>query len=232
MMLWSTAAFAREYYVAKTGSDTNPGTLDQPFLTIQRAASVMVAGDTVYIRTGTYRETVRPANSGAPGAPITFQPYNGETVTISGADVIASNAWTVSSGSIYKTPLSFDLGDGANQVFLDGQMMIEAQWPNTTLDISHPLTAQVGDGSYVDGGAGLSTGTLTGLDLPVRPAGYWTGATLHISLFRADYHQGAGWDWKRSAASSSSTLGGGRLSPFRDSTSSRPAFPRTLTASI
>ena len=70
VILWSTAALARDYYVAKTGSDTNPGTLDQPFLTIQRAASVMVAGDTAYIRSGVYRETVRPANSGAPGAPM------------------------------------------------------------------------------------------------------------------------------------------------------------------
>jgi hypothetical protein len=150
-------AFARDYYIAKTGSDTNPGTLDQPFLTIQRAANVMVAGDTAYIRAGVYRETVRPANSGVPGGPITFQPYNGESVTVSGADVIASNSWSIHSGNIYKTILNWDLGEGANQIFLDGQMMTEARWPNTTLDVPRPTVALTGGGSYIDEASGVAT---------------------------------------------------------------------------
>src|SRR4051812_40928693 len=136
--------FARDYYVAKTGADSNPGTLAQPFLTIQRAANVMTAGDTVYIRTGVYREIVRPANSGVPGAPITFQPYNDEAVTVSGADQIAANSWAIHSGNIYKTVLNWDMGEGANQIFLDGQMMTEARWPNTSLDVSHPTLALTG----------------------------------------------------------------------------------------
>src|SRR4249920_2157465 len=47
----SSDALARDYYISATGSDTAAGTLAQPFRTIQRAASVMVAGDTAYIRT-------------------------------------------------------------------------------------------------------------------------------------------------------------------------------------
>jgi hypothetical protein len=47
-------AFSTIYYVANNGSDTNPGTITQPFLTIQRAQTAVVAGDTVYIRGGTY----------------------------------------------------------------------------------------------------------------------------------------------------------------------------------
>ena len=46
------------YYVATNGNDANPGTLDQPWKTIQKAANTMVAGDTVNIRNGTYREEV------------------------------------------------------------------------------------------------------------------------------------------------------------------------------
>ena len=84
--LGALPAWASEYYVSPSGSDSSPGTLSQPFLTIQKAASVMVAGDTAYIRAGIYRETVAPVNSGTQNAPIVFMPYNGESVTVSGAD--------------------------------------------------------------------------------------------------------------------------------------------------
>src|SRR5215475_12883312 len=99
-MMYCANAVAPNYYVATDGSDGNPGTLDQPFQTIQKAGSVVVAGDTVYVRAGTYRETVTPARSGTQMAPITFQPYNGESVTISGADLIPESSWTISSGNI------------------------------------------------------------------------------------------------------------------------------------
>ena len=55
---------ATTYYVATTGSNSAAGTLDQPFATLQQAASVAAAGDIVYIRGGTYNITT-PANSGA-----------------------------------------------------------------------------------------------------------------------------------------------------------------------
>ncbi len=42
------------YYVSGAGSDTNPGTIDQPFLTIPKAVSVAQLGDTIYVRGGTY----------------------------------------------------------------------------------------------------------------------------------------------------------------------------------
>lgn len=42
------------YYVSPTGLDTNPGTIDLPFLTIQRAQTACVPGDIVYIRGGNY----------------------------------------------------------------------------------------------------------------------------------------------------------------------------------
>src|SRR5262245_62143713 len=102
LLCGNVSAQARDYYVATTSRDTNAGTLAQPFLTISKAASVMVAGDRAFIREGTYRESVRPANSGTAAAPITFLPYAGERVTISGADIISTSAWSLSSGSTYK----------------------------------------------------------------------------------------------------------------------------------
>lgn len=47
-------AFSAKYYVAPTGNDTNSGTIQQPFLTIQRAQTAVSAGDTVWVRGGTY----------------------------------------------------------------------------------------------------------------------------------------------------------------------------------
>jgi parallel beta-helix repeat protein len=42
------------YFVSPTGSDSNPGTSAAPFLTIQKAADLVVAGDSVTVRPGTY----------------------------------------------------------------------------------------------------------------------------------------------------------------------------------
>jgi hypothetical protein len=75
------------YYVAPSGNDDNPGTVAYPWRTIQKAANTMVAGDTVYIRAGTYPEQVIPQNSGSAGQPITYAAYPGETAIIDGTHV-------------------------------------------------------------------------------------------------------------------------------------------------
>jgi parallel beta-helix repeat protein len=76
------------YYVATTGSDSNPGSEAQPWRTIQKAASTLVAGDTVYIRAGTYQERVEPLHSGSADHSIHYAAYPGDTVTIEGASLI------------------------------------------------------------------------------------------------------------------------------------------------
>ena len=65
ILLAAMNASAAVYYVAQTGgSDSNPGTESQPWLTISTAAAKMAAGDTVYVKNGLYNEQVKPANSG------------------------------------------------------------------------------------------------------------------------------------------------------------------------
>jgi hypothetical protein len=81
-------AQAADYYVDQNNagaSDSNPGTVDRPWKTITKANQTLTAGDTVYVRGGTYTSSnVAPANSGTASAYITYQSYPGETVTISG----------------------------------------------------------------------------------------------------------------------------------------------------
>jgi hypothetical protein len=73
-----------KYYVAMNGNDSNPGTIKQPFKTIQRAVNVSYAGDTIYIRGGIYNEQVKGLNSGMLGQWITIRNYNNENPIIDG----------------------------------------------------------------------------------------------------------------------------------------------------
>jgi len=75
---------ANNWYVAKTGSNSNPGTYALPFLTIQKAADYAIAGDTVFIRGGTYQLYVIFLNSGTNTSPITIMPYQSEIVIVDG----------------------------------------------------------------------------------------------------------------------------------------------------
>lgn len=78
---------ASAYYVSPSGSDSNPGTLAQPWQHINYAVSRLSPGDTLYVRGGTYSEKVTINVSGSAGSPITVQNYNGETPIISGSGV-------------------------------------------------------------------------------------------------------------------------------------------------
>lgn len=56
-MAASASAGAAEYFVSPTGADSNPGTTTAPFATLQKANDVAAAGDTVWVRGGTYYST-------------------------------------------------------------------------------------------------------------------------------------------------------------------------------
>ncbi len=55
LLFFSIPSFATTWYVAANGSDSNAGTKEYPFLTIQKAQSYVAPGDTVLIRGGIYR---------------------------------------------------------------------------------------------------------------------------------------------------------------------------------
>lgn len=90
-----------EYHVAKSGSDQNPGTADSPFLTINHAAQVADAGDTVIVHEGTYREWVRPRRGGRSDTRrITYTAAPGEYVKITGAEQVTG--WTDEGDGVWR----------------------------------------------------------------------------------------------------------------------------------
>ena len=123
-----------DYYVATDGDDENSGSIEQPFATIQKAADVMDAGDTCYIRGGTYYQSVEiDGLQGTLSAPVTFASYSGEAVILDGSQPLSelgSTGWTQHEGNIYKTTLDTDIW----QLYVDGELMISARWPNANLD--------------------------------------------------------------------------------------------------
>jgi hypothetical protein len=76
-------AIAIDYYIATTGSDQNNCSIKLPCKTISYASTKLGAGDTLFVRGGTYyldsAETVAVAATGSYGNPITIKNYTGET---------------------------------------------------------------------------------------------------------------------------------------------------------
>ena len=72
LLLLATNTLATDYYVSTKGDDKNTGTKRNPFLTIQKAADIMMPGDICYIAAGIYNESVFPKNSGTEDNPIIF----------------------------------------------------------------------------------------------------------------------------------------------------------------
>ncbi len=96
------------YYVSPTGSDSNPGTIAAPWLTIQHAASTVAAGSTVYVAAGTYVESINVTVSGTASAPITFIGEAGAIVSGSGLTPSTSQTqglWNIGSA----TPAGIDV---------------------------------------------------------------------------------------------------------------------------
>lgn len=84
-LLLAGPLLAGDFYVSTKGADTNPGTIDQPWRTIQKAAETLAPGDTAWVRGGRYRERVTLKVSGAPDQWVTLRAYQNEKPVIDGA---------------------------------------------------------------------------------------------------------------------------------------------------
>jgi uncharacterized protein YjdB len=103
-----TTGSGKSFYVAPTGSDSNPGTSAAPWLTIQHAASTVSAGSTVYVAAGTYNESINVTVSGTSSATVTFIGDSGAIVSGTGLTPSTSQTqglWNIGSA----TPAGVDV---------------------------------------------------------------------------------------------------------------------------
>ena len=148
-------AFGKEYHVSVNGNDRNEGTSGKPFRTINHAAQVAEAGDTITVHAGTYREWINPARGGDDDARrIVYRAAPGETVEIKGSEVISG--WKHEKDGVWKVAIpnaffgSYNpyqdtlFGDWFNrrgqihhtgEVFLNGKSMYEKE---NIEEIFHP----------------------------------------------------------------------------------------------
>ena len=121
-LMYAVTGYAANRFVATTGNDTTGnGTIGNPYKTITKGFSVALAGDTIQVRGGTYRESVAlVGKSGNAGNPITLTSYTNETAILSGLDV-KTLTWTTNSG-ISNVWVATYTGGTFEQMFVDGRM--------------------------------------------------------------------------------------------------------------
>jgi parallel beta-helix repeat protein len=144
----STLSWATTYYVDTKGNNANSGTsLNYPFKTIQKSMDTAVAGDTIYVRGGVYREQVDVYRGGGSGPDkmLHVLAYQEEWPIIRGSDHVTG--WVLHSGNIWKrTNWTYN----SQQVFVgggDSPSLQQIGLPSlyTTFEYPKPVGSDVGD---------------------------------------------------------------------------------------
>lgn len=162
---------ATVYHVSKQGSDSAKGSEAEPFLTINKAASVAIAGDTVIVHEGEYREWVKPQHPGLSNhRRITYQAAEGEKVVIKGSEQITS--WEKTEGTVWKVVLP-------NEFFGDYNPFKEEIYGDWVVDNPGRHLGEV----YVNGKAFYEAVSLDDIKDPVVPSevvDHWTRTTVPV----------------------------------------------------
>ncbi len=99
-----TGISAKEFHVAKTGNNTNAGTLASPFLTISKAVEFAMPGDTITVHSGIYREWVNPIRGGDSDLKrIVYRAAPGEKVEIRGSEIVCN--WKKEKDGVWKVTI-------------------------------------------------------------------------------------------------------------------------------
>ena len=111
------------YYVSVNGNDEADGSKAAPFQTINHAAQIAAAGDTVRVFGGTYREWVNPKNGGTGNHNrIVYEAAEGEKPIIKGSEIATD--WEQLDGTVWKKAFP-------NQMFGDWNpfaLEVEGDW--------------------------------------------------------------------------------------------------------
>ncbi|WOO39636.1 right-handed parallel beta-helix repeat-containing protein [Rubellicoccus peritrichatus] len=85
------ALVAKPLYVSVDGSDSQSGSFEQPYETIQKAVDMAEPGTAIFVRGGVYGERIAWNTSGMSDAPIVLRNYPGESVAIDGGDLVVGS---------------------------------------------------------------------------------------------------------------------------------------------
>lgn len=129
------------YFVSPNGSDHNPGSLNLPWKTLGKAASMLEPGDIVYIRGGIYQESVDFKGSGTSKLPIKILAYPGETPIIDG------NNYTI-PGDVGGTLLELS----GNYIYVSGLEVRYSSYLGVLLSGSHVTANRINCHHSLHGG--------------------------------------------------------------------------------
>ncbi|MBW4550364.1 MAG: right-handed parallel beta-helix repeat-containing protein [Aphanocapsa sp. GSE-SYN-MK-11-07L] len=144
-------------YVATNGNNNNPGTIDRPFKTINKAVSMIGDGEggVINVRAGTYANTavwIGNTNDGSSTSPLVIQPYLNEKVNLKGV----SSKDVIGVGGQHVTIKGFNIGNGAK-----GIVGVKAQNLQVLNNTVHDVTGH-GIGIYGNDGFGTSNISVSG----------------------------------------------------------------------
>lgn len=118
-----------KYHVSMQGNDQAKGTFEQPFRTISRAAALAMAGDTIIVHAGVYREWVNPSNGGTEEHRIIYKSAGDGEVIITGAERISD--WKSEGDSVWSTEIPNSIFSVRNpfEVELSGDWLFDGAFP-------------------------------------------------------------------------------------------------------
>ncbi len=122
----------KEYHVSPMGSDSNPGTADQPLQSVTAAAKLAQPGDVITVHEGVYRERINPTTGGTSDQErITYQAAEGEMVVIKGSELLKN--WVHVEEDTWMTTVPNELFGDFNP-YLD---VIKGDWFNPLGRVHH-----------------------------------------------------------------------------------------------
>ena len=129
IIFFSIPIYSQIFYVSSNGNDeTGDGTIQNPYLTVQKA--IDSSASTIYLLQGVYTNFEQIT-----AQDVVIQAYPGDNVVYNGTLTInkpgeTDAIWFQHSENIFKTEISEDIW----QLFINDQEMIMARWPNSTFE--------------------------------------------------------------------------------------------------